>query len=121
MHIPAEHFEKVPIYMLSPTPSPPADGEDKKWPQNQQSVQEVSENESKSLPPQMDVSSKKRSRLMRVLTLNRERDLVLVDSCNKKLGPLVRVCRDCKILVRHLIDIGHTNFNSAKQLIENNT
>ena len=28
-------------------------------------------------------------------------------------GPLVKVCRDCKILVRHLIDIGHTNFNGA--------
>jgi hypothetical protein len=106
MHIPTEHFEKVPIYMLSPTPSPPAEGEDKKWP-------ERSENETKPIK-QMEVSSKKRSRLMKVLTLNREKDIVLVDSSNKKMGPLVKVCRDCKILVRHLIDIGKTNFTSSK-------
>jgi hypothetical protein len=107
MHIPTEHFEKVPIYMLSPTPSPPAE-EDKRWP-------ERSENEPKSMPiKQMEVSSKKKSRLMKVLTLNRDKDIVLVDSSNKKMGPLVRVCRDCKILVRHLIDIGKTNFTSTK-------
>lgn len=78
MHIPCETFEKVPIYMLSPSPSPP---------------EERAFNES---VPQM----KKKSSLMRLMT----RDSVLVDSGLK--GPLVRVCRDCKILVRHLVDMG---------------
>jgi len=117
MHIPTEHFEKVPIYMLSPTPSPPADYDDKtKWLSQTTTTTSTHSNEdetsTKSLP-QMDVSLKKKSRLMRVFT--RDKDLVLYDSCNSKTtGPLVRVCRDCKILVRHLIDIGHTNFDSNK-------
>lgn len=89
MHIPCENFEKVPIYMLSPTPSPP----DHPLPPSEWPIDPK---------PQMNVS-KKKWRLM-------SKDSVVVDSGCRKSGPLVRVCRDCKILVRHLI--GNSSFTN---------
>ena len=88
MHIPSETFDKVPIYMLSPTPSPP-DPPQLRW-----------ERETR---PQMDTRRSVMAKLLR-------KDVVLVDAGLKKKCPLVRVCRDCKRLVRHLIDTGSATF-----------
>lgn len=90
MHIPAQTFDKVPIYMLSPTPSPP-DPPDRPWPA--------------PAPPRPQMEARQ-SLLPRAL----RKDVVLVDAGMRKTCPLVRVCRDCKRLVRHLIDTGSASF-----------
>ncbi|CAG2110267.1 unnamed protein product [Medioppia subpectinata] len=87
MHIPFANFDKVPIYMLSPTPSPPEPR--KPFPEPR---------------PQTTASAAKRWRSLR------SGDAVLVDAADRKSGPLARVCRDCKRLVRHLIDAGAQNW-----------
>ncbi|XP_054153742.1 protein spire-like [Oppia nitens] len=101
MHIPVSQFEKVPIYMLSPTPSPPSETNSKHFPQNDRNDRK----------PQMDRKPESKSRLYRALT--RESDAVVVDSGDRKSGPLVRVCRDCKRLVRHLVDAGSAAMNDV--------
>ena len=155
MHIPAEQFDRVPIYMLSPTPSPPnekSSNEPFQWPSTTVNHDQKSDNgsdgeaESKSLPPKINVSGSRMSRLVKMLTLHHsenaaaaacasESDNSTTSSEQNTLpdgdstgnghanhypshhrphlrgAPLVKVCRDCKILVRHLIDNGRANFN----------
>lgn len=138
MHIPTEQFERVPIYMLSPTPSPPNEKNPTEifnWNKSdhsgaQNTSESENEGESKSLPPKINFSRTRMSRIVRMLTLhhethgNNDSNESLDNSTSNQQtqqqshgsgnsgGPLVKVCRDCKILVRHLVDIGHTNFGS---------
>ena len=124
MHIPTEQFERVPIYMLSPTPSPPNEKRNSEifnWPKfdsikssQRDTSESENEGESKSLPPKISISRNRMSRIVRMLTMNDEDSDSSNDTSvgNSRSGPLVKVCRDCKILVRHLIDIGHTNFGA---------
>ena len=126
MHIPKEQFDRVPIYMLSPTSSPPNGTRDFtelfNWPKpdpgdsHKDTSESENEGESKSLPPKINFSRNRMSRIVRMLTLHHESNLVSgVSSKQSHSGPLVKVCRDCKILVRHLIDMGHTNFGATIQ------
>lgn len=143
MHIPTEQFDHVPIYMLSPTPSPPNERRindifnnselaARKMPENNTKTETMeNENETKSLPTKLStVSRGGMKRLVRMLTstlqddettkttetamINNESNENKTNESNHRNGPLVKVCRDCKILVRHLIDIGHTNFTGVK-------
>lgn len=136
MHIPTEQFERVPIYMLSPTPSPPnekssaelqfgwSNKPDSTFPQKDTSESE-NEDESKSLPSKINDSQSRMSHIVRMLTAhhgnkqnvaNARTDSKSSSSTNgTTAGHLVKVCRDCKILVRHLIDIGHANFVHSTQ------
>ena len=123
MHIPTDQFERVPIYMLSPTPSPPnekSNAELFNWPKPDPSENTASESEnegeSKSLPPKINFPRNRMSRIVRMLTLHHESHLVSETNSKFHSGPLVKVCRDCKILVRHLIDMGHTNFGGTASI-----
>lgn len=123
MHIPTEQFERVPIYMLSPTPSPPNEKSSIElfnWPKmdsndiHRDTSESENEGESKSLPPKINFSRNRMSRIVRMLTSHHKSNIVNDENSKQcHAGPLVKVCRDCKILVRHLIDIGHTNFGST--------
>lgn len=159
MHIPTEAFEKVPIYMLSPTPtpSPPGDGDDTHYfptfPMNIMTNPHESDHDSshgknddhhqRSSTPSsgffsLKGSHSKKSKLMRALTLGRgdsklpddgrgsegeepessdkslESNLGSLPGTNdRKSGPLLKLCRDCKLLVRHIIDVGYTNYDST--------
>ncbi|RWS23894.1 spire-like protein [Leptotrombidium deliense] len=122
MHVPTEHYAEIPIYMLSPTPtpSPPGDDDSSFFP---------------SFPPnllnqeQQTVkcdSKAKKSKLLRALTLKRtdfkeeetakesdEHSKDLKSGEKRKGGPLMKLCRDCKLLVRHIIDVGYANYDSG--------
>lgn len=154
MHIPTEAFEKVPIYMLSPTPtpSPPGDGDDTHYfptfPMNIMTIPHEDSHSShgknddqRSSTPSsgffsLKGSHSKKSKLMRALTLGRgdsrqpddgrgsegeepESSDKSLDSNlgslpnDRKSGPLLKLCRDCKLLVRHIIDVGYTNYDST--------
>lgn len=163
MHIPTEAFEKVPIYMLSPTPtpSPPGDhvGDDSHYfptfPMNIMTHEDSrhdsshhgggNKNDDRSSTPSSGFfslrgSHSKKSKLMRALNLGKG-DTKLPDdgrgsegegepsdksldsnlgslppssgeTNDRKSGPLLKLCRDCKLLVRHIIDVGYTNYDS---------
>ncbi|XP_075676617.1 protein spire homolog 1-like isoform X2 [Dermatophagoides pteronyssinus] len=149
MHIPTEQFDRVPIYMLSPTPSPPNEkhvldmfkfannkdhhhhnhhGDNNREKQNEkpEEIDNNENNESKSLPTKLNSSRNRMTKLMRMLLINNNNNNRMSQQNNVDdnddndanedyhyHGPLVKVCRDCKILVRHLINIGHTNFNGV--------
>lgn len=146
MHIPSEQFDHVPIYMLSPTPSPPNEkssndlfnwttSKSAKDNKSTASATSDSETESKSLPPKISSSKSsssggRMSRIVKMLTVYSDHEQQHASELNDHdqsddghdsdhqnsyhhVGPLVKVCRDCKILVRHLIDIGRTNFSSS--------
>lgn len=145
MHVPSECLAKIPVYMLSPTPSP--ENEDPfffpKFPID--SLADQLEETTKKASQVLKTSSKKSS-IMRALTLANKSDdersqfssmtsnasqmsdasgssstvttntatTLLSDSLKKHdpHAPLMKLCRDCKLLVRHLIDVGHTNYDS---------
>ena len=142
MHVPSDCLAKVPVYMLSPTPSPPGDDYDPhffpKFPID--SIADQFEETTKKASEVLKTSSKKSS-LMRALTLAGKSDeersqfssmtstasdtsgsssvtsSSKVTDSSKKLhydrhAPLMKLCRDCKLLIRHLIDVGHTNYDS---------
>lgn len=145
MHIPTEQFERVPIYMLSPTPSPPnektagelfnwskvetssdagggASGGDSHSHSHKDTSESENEGESKSLPPKITFPRNRiSSRIVRMLTLHHDSHLGDGQQQQQQQpspghsGPLVKVCRDCKTLVRHLIDTGRTNFGAGIQ------
>ena len=92
MQIPCEELEKIPIYMLSPNVSPTGNKSgDNQW----SDTDSDAERHSKSLP----VTGSRKSG-------SQEKSRECESSV--KSGPMVRVCRDCKTLVRHLIDSGRT-------------
>ena len=97
MHIPCETFDKVPIYMLSPTPSPPLESRD--W------ISESLTTTTTGVSATQRQMEPKGNKLRQLIS----RDSIVVDAGLRKSGPLVRVCRDCKRLVRHLIDTGSVN------------
>lgn len=125
MHIPTEQFERVPIYCLSPSPSPPnekSNAELFNWPKldpNDQCHKDTAsesenEGESKSLPPKINYSRNRMSRIVRMLTLHNENQTICENSNPKNSGPLVKICRDCKVLLRHLIDVGCSSIQSGQ-------
>lgn len=144
MHIPTEQFERVPIYMLSPTPSPPNEktaSELFNWSKvetssdagggasggdslshghsHKDTSESENEGESKSLPPKITFPRNRiSSRIVRMLTLHHDShpgDGQQQQPLPGHSGPLVKVCRDCKLLVRHLLDTGRTNFGAGIQ------
>ncbi|RWS08201.1 protein spire 1-like protein, partial [Dinothrombium tinctorium] len=126
MHVPTEHYAEIPIYMLSPTPtpSPPGDEDPNFFPSFPQNILS-SDEELKQQP-----SKSRKSKLLRALTLSRTeskqnktevKESKSNESSFKPLsnlerrrnGPLMKLCRDCKLLVRHIIDVGHANYDSS--------
>jgi len=144
MHVPSDCLAKVPVYMLSPTPSPPGDEDDShyfpKFPHIDALTDQLEAEAKKA--SQVIKSSSRKSNIIRALTLasksDDERsqfssltstassdasgsDVTAKPSVDKKShhhghghdgAPLMKLCRDCKLLVRHLIDVGHTNYDS---------
>ena len=136
MHVPSDCLAKVPVYMLSPTPSPPGEEDDThyfpKFPID--SLTDQLEETTKKASEVLKTS--KKTSLMRALTLAAKSDdersqfssmtstasdasgsNTLNESSKKSHhhdlhAPLMKLCRDCKLLVRHLIDVGHTNYDS---------
>jgi len=144
MHVPSDCLAKVPVYMLSPTPSPPGDEDDShyfpKFPHIDALTDQLEAEAKKA--SQVIKSSSRKSNIIRALTLSAKSDdersqfsslastassdasgsdVTAKPSVDKKShyhghghdgAPLMKLCRDCKLLVRHLIDVGHTNYDS---------
>ncbi|GIX80223.1 protein spire homolog 1 [Caerostris darwini] len=143
MRIPTEHFARIPVYMLSPTPSPPPEEESshsfwkfsdvfgkseakenlettprlsrKKTVENgypkkkltfrhSESVQVIADKKGKITP--ISCPRQKRAPLQRSKTLVAP-EVVNTKSCSsiddKMKGPLVAVCRECKVMVCNII------------------
>ena len=132
MHIPTDRFDKVPIYMLSPTPTPSPEDDDPRFlPSFALNI--INDHFDERKGPEATTSKKgasKRSKLFKSLTLknetgghksqpetetSEESDAEVDIKSLRKSGPVLKLCRDCKLLVRHIIDVGYTNYDSEQQ------
>ncbi|XP_055953265.1 protein spire homolog 1-like [Argiope bruennichi] len=146
MRIPTEHFARIPVYMLSPTPSPPPEEEsshsfwkfsdvfgksevkeniettpklsrqkttvENGYPKRKlqfrhsESVQAIATKKGRNSLPPTSSSKQKRPPLQRSKTLVAPEAVTSKSSSSiddKMKGPLVAVCRECKVMVCNII------------------